>query len=86
MNKQEMKSWENTERSVTLTNEEWSLLTCYLLMTTNHRKDEREAWERLSTEMNEDGTPVFKNAASNAKFYADLEPKLEKIRNAIDRR
>ena len=86
MNEQNTKSWEDTERSVTLTNSEWSLLTCYLLMSTNYRKGEREAWERLSTEMNEDGTPVFKNADSNAKYYAKLEVELEKIRKVIDRR
>ena len=87
MNKQEKKileDWSNAERSVTLTNDQWNTLTCYLLMSTNYRKGEQEAWERLSTEKNEDGTPVFKNAASNANYYAKLEVELEKIRKVID--
>lgn len=80
-----VKAWENEERAVTLTNDQWNTLTCYILMTTQHRKGEREAWESLAKETNEDGTPKFKNAASNAKYYADLEKKLEVIRNVIDR-
>ena len=77
-------TWENTPRSVTLTNEQWIKLTCYILMTTQHRKGEREAWEKLAKETNDDGTPLFKNAASNAEFYRELEVELEAIRKAID--
>lgn len=80
-----VQTWETTPRPVTLTNEQWSLLTCYILMTTQHRKKEREAWESLAKETNEDGTPTFKNAASNAEFYEELETKLEEIRLAIDK-
>lgn len=79
-----MKDYENTERSVTLTNGQWNLLTTYLLMTTQHRKGEREAWEKLSEEKEADGTPTFKNAASNAEWYARLEVELEKMRKVID--
>lgn len=69
---------------VELTQEQVNTLVCYILMTTQHREREREAWEELSKEMNEDGTPKFKNAKSNAEYYADLEFKLEEIRNALD--
>ena len=69
---------------VELTKEQVNTLVCYILMTTQHRKGEREAWEELSKEMNEDGTPKFKNAKSNAEYYADLEFKLEEIRNVLD--
>lgn len=79
-----MTTWENTKRTVTLTNEQWSTLTCYLLMTTQHRKGEREAWEALAKETNADGTPKFKHASSNASYYAELEKKLEVIKKAID--
>ena len=68
---------------VELTKEQVNTLVCYILMTTQHRKGEREAWEELSKEMNEDGTPKFKNAKSNAEYYADLEFKLEEIRNVL---
>lgn len=69
---------------VELTKEQVNTLVCYILMTTQHREREREAWEELSKEMNEDGTPKFKNAKSNAEYYADLEFKLEEIRNVLD--
>lgn len=69
---------------VELTKEQVNTLICYILMTTQHREKEREAWEELSKEMNEDGTPIFKNAKSNAEYYADLEFKLEEIRNVLD--
>lgn len=76
--------WENTLRSVTLTNEQWNTLTCYILMTTQHRKGEREAWEALSKELKDDGTPRFEHAASNAQYYAELDAELEKIKEIID--
>lgn len=69
---------------VELTKEQVNTLVCYILMTTQHREKEREAWEELSKEMNEDGKPKFKNAKSNAEYYADLEFKLEEIRNVLD--
>lgn len=69
---------------VELTNEQVNTLVCYILMTTQHREKEREAWKELSKEMNEDGTPKFKNAKSNAEYYADLEFKLEEIRNVLN--
>lgn len=69
---------------VELTKEQVNTLICYILMTTQHREREREAWEELSKEMNEDGTPKFKNAKSNVEYYADLEFRLEEIRNVLD--
>lgn len=76
--------WENTEKTVTLTNAQWNTLSCYILMTTQYRKRELEAWEALSKETNEDGIPKFKLAADNASYYRELEPKLEAILKAID--
>lgn len=70
--------------NVELTREQRNTLACYILMTTQYRKGEREAWEKLAKEMNEDGTPTFKNAESNAKYYADLELRLEEIKNILD--
>lgn len=79
---------------VEFTNEQVNTLVYYILMTTQHREREREAWEELerereaweelSKEMNEDGTPKFKNAKSNAEYYADLEFKLKEIRNVLN--
>lgn len=70
--------------NVELTNEQVNTLVCYILMTTQYRKKEREAWEKLAKKMNEDGTPTFKNAESNAEYYADLELRLEEIKNILD--
>lgn len=78
-------AWEKEVRAVTLTNEQWNTLVCYILMTTQHRKGEREAWESLAAETNPDGSVKFKNAAGNAKYYADLEEELEEIRRIIER-
>ena len=78
------KPWEEQERTVTLTNELCNMLQCYILMTTNHRKDEIKAWEELAQEKDENGAPKFKNAASNAKFWRDMEPQLQQILEALN--
>lgn len=70
--------------NVELTQEQVNTLVCYILMTTQHREKEREAWEELAKEMNEDGTPKFKNAKSNAEYYAKLEEKLTEIKIILD--
>ena len=76
--------WGKTERSVTLTNAQWNKLTCYLLMTTQHRQNEQKFWAELAKEKKADGTPAFEHAASNAEYYRELEIELAKIRIAID--
>lgn len=78
------KPWEEQERTVTLTNELCNMLQCYILMTTNHRKDEIKAWEELAQEKDENGAPKFKNAASNAQFWRDMEIQLQQIYTAAD--
>ena len=70
--------------NVELTKEQANTLVCYILMTTQHRTREREAWEKLAKEMNEDGTPKFKHAESNAKYYAKLEEELTEIKEILD--
>lgn len=76
----------NKKVAVELTNSQWNTLTCYILMTTQHRKGEREAWQQLATEKDENGQPKFKNAQSNAEFYESLEQTLADIQAAIDNR
>lgn len=78
------KPWEEQERTVVLTNELCSTLQCYILMTTNYRKGEIEAWEKLAQETDENGAPKFKNAASNAQFWRDMEIQLQQIYTALD--
>ncbi len=79
------KEWEKEERTVTLTNAEWSNLTCYILMSTNHRTGELEAWRRLAQEKDEDGNIKFKNAESNANFWEGMINDLDRIQKKIDK-
>ena len=71
-------------RTITLTDEQANLLTCYILMTTNYRKGEKEAWESLAKETEKDGSPKFPIAPSNAKFWEETEVQLTEIRKIID--
>lgn len=82
------KATEYSEKKVAveLTNSQWNTLVCYILMTTQHRKGEREAWQQLATEKDENGQPKFKNAQSNAEYYESLEQTLADIQAAIDNR
>ena len=77
-------SWEQQPKTVTLTNELCNMLQCYILMTTNHRKGEIKAWEELAQEKDENGAPKFKNAASNAQFWRDMELRLQQLYTAAD--
>lgn len=72
-------------REVTLTEDEWTDLTTYILLTTKHRVAEAEAWEKLATETNPDSSPKFPHAADNALFWREMSAKLERIRKQIDR-
>lgn len=72
------------KKTVTFTHEQANLLACYILMTTNYRAGEAEAWDKLAEETNEDGTPVFKHAKSNAYFWREMSADLEEIRLLID--
>ncbi len=64
--------WEKTPKSITLTNEQWMVLTTYIIITQKYREDEAEAWEKVASEKNPNGTPRCKNAASNAIFWRDI--------------
>lgn len=50
-----IKEWCAKEKTVTLTNGEWSKLTTYLLLSKNHREGEAKAWAELAEEREEDG-------------------------------
>lgn len=71
-------------KTITLTHEQANLIECYILLTTNHRKKEAEAWDSLAKDVNEDGTPMFPAAAKNAEFYRGLEDSLTEIRHIIE--
>lgn len=79
-----VEAWERKERSVTLTNAEWTKIITYILMTTKSRQGEAEAWEKLATEKKDDGTPRYMNAAKNAEYWRELDATLEKIRQKLE--
>ena len=78
--------YENKKVAVELTNSQWNTLTCYILMTTQNTKGEREEWKQLAPEKDEHGQPKFKNAQSNAEYYESLEQTLADIQAAVDNR
>lgn len=71
-------------KTIELTYEEISTISCYILMTTKYREGEAEAWERLAAEKNQDGSPKFKNAKSNARFWREETEKLIAIKNKLE--
>lgn len=77
-------TWGRRERSVTLTNDQWSRLVCYLHMSTKYREGERDAWQELAQEKNADGTPKFKNAASNAAYWQEVIDDLDAMLPKLD--
>lgn len=78
--------YEDKKNAVTLTNHQWTMLTSFLLMSTKYREGERDTWRRLSTKTNDDGTPAYKNAESNADFWEEMIQEIARIQTAIDDR
>lgn len=76
--------WEAQERTVTLTNRQWSDLVCYLLLSSHSMEKEAESWAKLAQEINDDGSVRFANAASNAECQSRLNASVAAIREAID--
>ena len=70
-------------RTVTLTNVQWNKLYIYLLTTTNYRKEQISAWERLARKTDTDGSPEYPNAAGNAEYLHKLERDLSEIAQKI---
>lgn len=79
-----LKEWLQETRTVTLTNEQWNLLTTYLLMSTNYRKGEAKAWDNISEKKDKNGNIKFPNAKSNKEFWEEMNTELEIIRSTID--
>lgn len=75
---------EAKEKTITLTYDEVSILSCYIRMTTKYREGEAEAWDRLATETEPDGSPKFPKAKSNAQFWRDMEEQLNIIRGKLE--
>ena len=71
-------------KSVNLTNDQWSLLAFYIHLTTQYRKGEAEAWAKLAEETNEDGSPRFPVAKDNANYYKRIDKELKEIAEIIE--
>lgn len=82
----DINEWGAQQVAVTLTNDEWSRLTSYILMSTNYRKGELEAWENLVTETDANGAPKFPTAPKNAQFWRETIELLDHVREIIDNR
>ena len=80
----DLKKWEEQEKTVTLTNGEWSTLTTYLLMSTQYREREAKAWAELAEEREKDGSVKYPNAESNVQFWRETIEALEGVRKKID--
>lgn len=76
--------WRQEEKTVTLTRGQWSSLTMYLNMSKDYRDGEKKAWEKLAEELDEEGNPKFKHAASNANFWEDMNETLSSIKRKAD--
>lgn len=76
--------WDKKEKTVTMTREQWTTLTTYLLMSTKHREGEAKAWAELAEEKAEDGSPKYMNADKNAEYWRELVTDIEEIRKKID--
>lgn len=77
--------WEKKIKAVEMTNEQWSRLTTYLIMTTQYREKEYKAWKELAEEKDENGNKMFQNAESNAEYWKELIKDIEMITKIIDR-
>lgn len=77
-------SYDDRVNYIPLTGLQKSDLSCYILMTTKYRETERDAWERLSKELDDQGKPEFPNAASNYSFWVDMIKKLETISHILE--
>ena len=60
LNEDPTANYDNKLQYIPLTGEQKSLLTCYILMTTKYREGERDAWESLSQEVDEQGKPSYR--------------------------
>lgn len=80
----EGKEYEQEVVDIRITRKEKLKLEMFLHMSTHYRKDEMEAWKRLSEEKDENGNIKFKNARSNAEFWKKQNEFLEDFLRRIE--
>lgn len=84
MDENELEAWGLEERTVTMTNEQWNKLVCYIHLSHGFREDAVKSWESIAKETKPDGSPVFKYAARNAEYWNELIAFLEQIVPKLD--
>lgn len=70
---------------VELTEEQISTLDVFLLITTNYRKKELEACERLSRRLDEEGNIRYPDMKSNAQYWKKQSEIIEEVQKAINK-
>lgn len=81
---EQLAAYLSQERSVTLTNGQWSTLVCYLLQTTSYRAGEWDTWQTLAQEKNADGSPKFPNAPGNAAYWRGVIDSIDAMLPKLD--
>ena len=72
-------------RTITLTDEQATLLTRYILISTDFRKGEIKECSELGREKTADGKLRFPNMAAHAAWWIRTHYELEHIRKSIDK-
>lgn len=78
----EPQNWEDQEKSVTLTNGQWNVLTEYLACSIGYRKGEVKYW-KCEVEKNSKTGEKEKNAVGWMRFWQRMCGELEIIREKI---
>ena len=68
-----------SEITVTLTEKQIDKLKCYLNMQKQTRIREQNSWKESAKEKNPDGTPKYKHAEGNAKWWAETNAVLDEV-------
>ena len=69
--------------TIEMTRDEAQDLEVFLLMTTQYRLGEAQAWSKLAVEKEPDGTPTFQSAESNARFWTNMEATMKSVQDHI---
>lgn len=68
-----------SEITITLTEKQLEKLKSYLNMQKQTRTREQNSWEENAKEKNPDGTPKYKHAEGNAKWWAETNAVLDEV-------
>lgn len=81
----ELNKKKEREKTVTLTNDEWGVLTDYLLKGMEYTERQANAHAELAKIRVGDGSIKYENAASKEQYWRGINKQLEEIRTKIDK-